>query len=293
MAIFASSVNKLLQSARHGRINLGAFREALPRPADQLILDRASPWLDCWAESLNYDQHAKSRITDRKLLDVIGRCGHYPIRNGRAYHAGLMHTYGYLLSQLQTRYGYKHERWTDGKIEAGLGMPHGTLWPANSDCQPQSPPTLLQNVTYLFLRCIKAFGEETQQRCEADAEHVADAIRKYPYLQLKLTTLRETISILGGDEYQLLTRLVHFPHPLPSQSATSLEPVALLIYSARSGTRPHEQLITGFPIAQPDIDALLEPEQLGPYRAIPLRFNAFLPEFPREAFGMREVFDGV
>ena len=29
------------------------------------------------------------------------------------YHAGLMHTYGYLLSSLKTRFGYKHETLDD------------------------------------------------------------------------------------------------------------------------------------------------------------------------------------
>lgn len=56
-------------------------------------------------------------------------------------HAGMAHVYGYLLSDVQTRFGLKRERWTTPETAAAFGLPADALSPWGG------PGTLLQRVT--------------------------------------------------------------------------------------------------------------------------------------------------
>jgi len=138
------ATNRILATAKNGRIGIRAFQSLLPDLARQIRQDADSPWLKTWGLSLNFDEYESARIVDPKLLNVIGRIAQHPIREGQAYHAGLMHTYGYLLSNLKTRFGYKRKRWLDGNIEQSLKLKPGVL-----SASPEQG-TLLQNISYLM-----------------------------------------------------------------------------------------------------------------------------------------------
>jgi hypothetical protein len=81
-----------------------------------------------WTDSTPYDELAKSFILPDPVLDALG------VRHestGGIVHvpAGLMHTYGYLFSQLKTAYGLKGKRWIESRIDERLGLPAGTFGP--------------------------------------------------------------------------------------------------------------------------------------------------------------------
>ena len=81
-----------------------------------------------WTDSTPYDELAKASILPDPALDALG------IRHettGGVVHvpAGLMHTYGYLFSQLKTAYGLKGKRWIESRLDERLGLPAGTFGP--------------------------------------------------------------------------------------------------------------------------------------------------------------------
>lgn len=267
--MFQEQVEHLLSAAHHGRVALRAFREQLPELSEQIERDRESPALDLWATSVNYDENAKTRITDRKLLNAIGRIARCPIRYGNAYHAGLLHTYGYLLSQVDTPYGKKHERWTSGQLELGLGLPSGSLLDYGGES------SLLQNATYLFSSLAG------NRQSVAEIKYLHPSIRDYDTSRLERRLIREVVEIQGGDRFELDTHLISFP-------VSSSGQVALLVYGVRLGGGPF-RLVTGFPLSEESVGQLLAEEHFGIARSIRPRYNALVEGFPAEAFGTREL----
>lgn len=81
-----------------------------------------------WADSTPYDELAKQYILSRKVLDAIGI--EHKVTHGVVHvPAGLMHSYGYLFSQLQTAFGLKGKRWIESRLDERLGLPAGTFSP--------------------------------------------------------------------------------------------------------------------------------------------------------------------
>jgi len=81
-----------------------------------------------WTDSTPYDELAHAPILSDEVLDRLaiphettGGVEHVP--------AGLMHTYGYLFSQLKTAYGLKGKRWIESRVDERLGLPAGTFSP--------------------------------------------------------------------------------------------------------------------------------------------------------------------
>src|SRR3569832_2946383 len=75
-----------------------------------------------WTDSTIFDELAKENILPDKILNGLG------IRHestGGVVHvpAGMMHTYGYLFSQLKTAYGLKGKRWIESRVDERLGHP--------------------------------------------------------------------------------------------------------------------------------------------------------------------------
>ena len=104
------------------------FGRRVPRIARQLEVDAGrSRCLAAWGTSANFDENARDTIVEPAILDEIGRRSGVAIRDGEVCHAGLLHTYGYLFSTLETPYGFKRERWLQSTIERGLQFETGTL----------------------------------------------------------------------------------------------------------------------------------------------------------------------
>ncbi len=104
-----------------------------------------------WTDSNLLDAGAKADILPQQVMAELG----IPRRvtDGVAHApAGMMHTYGYLFSQLQTPYGLKGKRWIEAKIDERLGLPAGTFSP--------TPPAgeFASNVTAAVYRLIGVTG---------------------------------------------------------------------------------------------------------------------------------------
>ena len=122
-------IQRLLESSCNGKIRIGDFRRGFPDLTRQLEDDRGGDWLNLWGASYNVDEFAGTRITDRKLLSCMGRIIGLTGVGKDQYHAGLLHTYGYCLSQIETRYGRKWERWISGAVADCLGLDRNRLFP--------------------------------------------------------------------------------------------------------------------------------------------------------------------
>ena len=81
-----------------------------------------------WTECTVFDELAKAEILPGKAMSGLGI--RRAVTSGVAHApAGLMHTYGYLFSQLQTAYGLKGKRWIESRLDERLGLPAGTFSP--------------------------------------------------------------------------------------------------------------------------------------------------------------------
>lgn len=263
--------------------------EALARLAPALRgmieRDRAAAGLfDFWAESLNFDENAKATIVHPAIMAAIGDVAGVPQR-GKVVHAGLTHTYGYMLSNLVTPYGLKRARWTRRDLEDGLGLPRGTLGPAPRE------GTLLGNVTAALGGI--AFCDDPQRL--ADARKAVGSVSAAAALGLECKSfdvrrLRETVRLVNGSDtrtIELRTDVVRFKR-LPAEAGNTNS--FLLVYSLVDSARPGPRLISGFPVSQDYVDALFDPAKLGEDRPVRVRYNGYVAELvARELPGARRV----
>ena len=112
----------------------------------QIEADAANPDVfAAWSQSSNIDAGAKQPVVKPELLQALGELAGQPVdMKNCVANAGLLHTYGYLLSNVKTPFGFKRARWTNGNLERGLGLPRGHLSP-----KPRTG-SLLSNLTGVF-----------------------------------------------------------------------------------------------------------------------------------------------
>jgi len=196
-----------------------------------------------WGRSLNFDEGVKATIVEPAILDLVLKLGGGPKRDGRIVHAGLEHTYGYLLNNLETSFGYKRERWTKGEIERGLRLAEGSLGPTPSE------GTLLSNLTELL----------------------SEIAVEQSYKALRVT---ETIE-KKGRTVVLYTDLVPFLEIPDDEKANSF----LLVYSVKD---PEQKFITAFPVNAGFVKGATDPKKLGTKVSISPRYNAYLEGIAEE-----------
>ncbi|MFT5466985.1 MAG: hypothetical protein ACI8UO_002087 [Verrucomicrobiales bacterium] len=128
----------------------GKLREILaehrPSLLSQIERDAADPGLfAAWGHSSNIDAGAKTTVVEPDLLaELSDLAGQSFDRENNVANAGLLHTYGYLLSNVETPFGFKRARWTDGVLDRGIGFPRGFL-----SAKPRNG-SLLSNLTKAF-----------------------------------------------------------------------------------------------------------------------------------------------
>lgn len=167
-----------------------------------------------WGRSSNYDvsqlnQARPIPTVDEPIIDALDeRAGlpaarhgdvnslldpNTPIRGAITF-AGVEHTYGYLFSLLHTPFGYKRARWVRDDIEAGFGLPRGTLGPLPKE------GTLFSNLTYFAGKV--AFRESADEReldaVAAGATDVAAELTRFDYVKLLPARVEETVRLDGG-----------------------------------------------------------------------------------------------
>lgn len=239
----------------------------------------AGPMKLLWGRSINFDEGAKAIIVPDAILDTILSVAKVPARGvgtdsehpERIAHAGFEHTYGYLLSNLKTPYGYKRLRWVRPDIEVGFGLPTGTIAPL-----PENGGLFL-NLTYFAGRIVFRDvnpEEDAARKILFNAEGVAPGIRKVNYKSIHGRRLLEVLHLDGGRRVEIRTDFV--PFTLTSGDATGGNS-ELLIYSFRDSALKLPYLITAFPVAKGFSDAALNPKNLGDDKPIITRYNAWVP----------------
>lgn len=246
--------------------------------------------LSRWGLSVNEDELAEQAIVDPKILEMIGDLVGVDLSHS-PYHAGLQHTYGYLLSLIETPYGFKRDRWLTTTIEDGFALPAGSL--------RAFPPrgTLLGNLT-VFLSMLSLRDQppvHLQGSCSRfdldvlrsiDGHRIVERIHVGAHVGPLIDhseeshTRQSSLSDASRLACEIRTDLFAF---LPPREHSD----SLLVYSIRVGEAP-AKLVTTFPIGRTTRTELLNEKRFGNERPVQLRFNAFVPGLPgKEAIGQR------
>lgn len=251
----------------HARIT-DVLEENNPALYNEILLDSKDPILPIfWGKSLNFDSGAKKTIVDEKIIEDLQRL--FNIKNGnKIVHAGIMHTYGYLFSTIDTPYGYKRKRWIADTLNYGFSLSGNSLSPDTIE------GGLLSNVTY-FTGMI-ALNDKTQLNL---LKNVSNELIAFDYTKLKFQRIEESTK-----DFILVTNLVKIPRKQEKE-----ENDYLLIYSINDLRINKEFLITAFPVNNETHDKILDPTGLGPNQKIAVRYNAYLEGAGNNLTGTRKL----
>ncbi|MBM4252301.1 MAG: hypothetical protein FJ146_10045 [Deltaproteobacteria bacterium] len=238
-----------------------------------------------WGTSINFDEAAKAEIVNASVLTAVGRLAGVPMA-GRHVHAGLAHTYGYLLSNLVTPYGYKRERWTLPTIDQGFGWNRGPIAPV----PPQG--TLLTNVTLLAGKI--AFRDDAKRlhKLTGTLTSAAPEIVALDTSKLVIRRLTETVTIPEDQKAGLRTRTIKLYTDLvklPQVPSTATALTHILVYSIADTAVEGRRLITLFPMTDAAANGVFTPANLGADKPVVTRYNAYVPGLTGHATNGRRI----
>ena len=254
------------------------FSAYAPGIIKQLAADRSDPaLLRLWGESVNFDEMANGVIVDPAILSFLAYGLGAARPEGRRAHAGMEHTYGYLFSLLETKFGFKRARWVSEDIGSGLGLPRGLIGPDPAE------GTLLSNVTCLTGGI--ALKDDTAASALLARAACPGILKKYAAARIPRFRLVETVKLSGNRKVSLRTDLVPFSK-VPAAGNTHL-----LIYSVYDSSKQKASLITAFPVADAFVLEVLDPKGLGADKPVRTRYNAWVDGLSgKQSFkGSREV----
>lgn len=261
---YFSNVVSLFKKSGHGDF-VHFLGTELPVIHSQILLDSNDSFLTkLWGRSHNFDSGAKEIILDYSLIENIQ--SKFGIKNdNKIVHAGIMHTYGYLFSTLNTPYGFKRKRYLNGTLDNAFGL-ENILNPA-----PKSG-TLFSNLSYF---CGKiAFSNAEFVMSLDKLKNIDPKIKNFDFKNLKIVSLHEEVtSDKINFPYVLSTYFVKFQSPDLEDKNTHL-----LIYKVTNQKTNKEELITAFPINQQSYLKSIDSNLLGEDRPILVRYNAFIGE---------------
>ncbi|MCK6509453.1 hypothetical protein L6R29_05725 [Myxococcota bacterium] len=257
------TAHQLCQIAQTGGDGLDILKCAFPQMSEHLCALKKFPApLALWGKSRNWDEHTKQQIVEPAILDAIGRMAGTEMC-GTVLHAGLLHTYGYLFSLVETPFGYKRDRWLHEEMGARFGLPDDTFSPL-----PQEG-SLLLNLTY-FLGSIVFSPQAAQRRIlRRLRKHLSPALTRCPFAALQRWRITEALSFIPprGSRPRQIRIYTDLVYPV-----TSSENVQLLIYSIEAQA-DCPALVTTFFTSSDYVETLLRQPQ-GQYAEISLRYNA-------------------
>lgn len=245
------------------------LNQNLPDFASQLEKDSENrALLDLWGMSRNIDESHLSDGIHTVPVNVLEYFNSiFNVNFDETYtfgHAGLTHTYGYLMSNLQTPFGFKRARYVAGELEAGFGLPETTF------SGLPTKGTLLSNLSMFAGRIAFRDCPEMMERMMSEVSEIAN----YDFSSLKVSRLVEQVK---NERFtlELRTDIVSFPHSNPNGKNT-----AMLVYSIdflAPGEKSQPRLITVFPVEIGFVNGVFSPSGLGDHMAIKLKYNAALP----------------
>ncbi|MBK8978647.1 MAG: hypothetical protein IPM29_22345 [Planctomycetes bacterium] len=234
--------------------------------------------LAAWGLSRNRDENVGAAIVEPRLLAAIGRVAGVELP-GDVCHAGLLHTYGYLLSRLPTPYGLKRERWTEPRIERGLALRRPVLRP-----EPHAG-TLLTNATWLLGHIAWVRRSSALRALRALRDTVAPELAGYAFDRLRVARIRETVRLAGTATVHLHTDLV----ALDARRDVVRPRYALLVHWIDDSRAGRPLLQTAFPVTRRVADALLDGSRAGRDPALRTRYNTYVVGFDAPRPGRRRI----
>ena len=255
-AIFSEYTPEILKQLNSDKTNLAAFK--------------------LWGKSINFDAMMHETIVHPEILSYLAAKLNIPGPNGKIIHAGMEHTYGYLFSVLETKFGFKRARWVKDDIEVGLGLEKGILGPKPSE------GSLFSNIT--------CFAGNISLRNDLSAQDLLKGIscpgnlKKYSAGKIRRLRLAETVSLADNRSIVLRTDFIPFAKTSGSGNAY------LLIYSIYDSKSDKAELITLFPVGKSFVDRGTNIQALGSDKPIKTRYNAWVEGFDKTINGVREIF---
>ena len=121
----------LFYKKQHSRLAAGETRknleDAIP-DLDHKMRTALKKSQKHWSSSVNFDEMMRAEILDKTVLKNLGIP--FEEKGERIFvSAGIMHSYGYLFSQLQTKFGLKGKRWIESRIDERIGLKAETFSP--------------------------------------------------------------------------------------------------------------------------------------------------------------------
>lgn len=221
--------------------------------------------ISMWGQSQNFDAGAKQIILSEKIIGDLQ--ANFNIKNdNQIVHAGVMHTYGYLFSTLNTPYGFKRWRWTIPTFTEGMGLVEKSISP-----HPKAG-TLLSNLTYFAGKI--AFKSKSRKEELEQLKNVSPEIKNFSYQNLQITTLEEQITNSKKFNFLLRTNFVKIINKVTKNHHEDND--YLLIYSIVEPDNKLEKLITVFPIKKDAFIKATDELLLGTDRPIVVRYNAYI-----------------
>ena len=239
------------------------LKKVEPKIYSQIESDKTdSVLVDLWGESYNFDSGANKTILDKSIIESLQN--EFNIKNDNVVvHAGIMHTYGYLFSTLNTPYGYKRKRWLLATMDNALKLQKATISPHPED------GTLLSNMTYVAGKL--SFDEEKNLGQLEKLKNVSQELRNYNFNSIKKLTLKEDINFPTNLPYTIKSTFIKF-----LSKAASEENDYLLIYSIKNRETKIEKIITAFPIKKDAYLKMIDPNLLGQDRPVIIKNNAYM-----------------
>lgn len=264
-------------------MDVNNFRISLPSLSGQIEqLQQQPAWLELWGTSFNAE--GNEWIVPPHFISILSDLTGEKVIHKDIYHAGLLHTHGYLFSNLKTPYGYKRKRWISSEIEENLKLPTNALSP-----YPEEGNFFI-NTSFLAAKiAFKNFSMTSEM-----AEVVSSDLANLDFSQYTKHRIEEVVDVINenGENFSLVihTDLVSF---LP-QAFIESSGGHLLVYSIQDSRQSHAKLITLFPTNSGDV--LLNQLQ-GEVNDISLRYNGFVNGLSKGTHkGIRKIYtvkDGV
>ena len=213
--------------------------------ADEALLDR-------WGSSTTTEKNGSASVPQALAQLFATRLGSHA---GLDYgHAGLNHTYGYLLSPVPTEFGRKRHRWTSQEVAHALGIPG--KWPLSQGPSPQQG--MLAEVTAV-LESVAPLNRPDAWSSPATAHALA--------MEELADRVASGVST-NGKRWTARTRVLSRADLTEEQASDGDQ--LLLVYSLSVDAGP-ERYITAFPVSAAWYAELKDPDE-NPH----LKYNASL-----------------